>query len=92
MRKEIPEGGLISRWHGIAFRRWETMNAVTYPWGIHYLVRWARKAWYLSRRCTAKRWEQLLNNAYRLGWEDAMNQEYPPEDTRAFAEHQQQGP
>ena len=47
---EVPEGGYIPNWYGIAYRDFDRDTKVAYPLFLHLLVRWVRdfKFWLMS--------------------------------------------
>lgn len=64
---ELPEGGIIPRGHGIAYRRPWLALAVSYPMPLHLLVAWTRTAFLGLRFMYAK----VSPAAYQAEWEEA---------------------
>lgn len=61
MKVLIPEGGIIPRGYGVAWRANEYMKVACYPIPINLIVRWFNDCW-CSIRCGLwkSKWESML--------------------------------
>lgn len=81
MKKIIEEGGMLPRGYATAYDQWQysPVRHVTYPVGVHFLVRWARELyWWVVRfdlqeaRIRALRHRELaaFDRGYAQGWNE----------------------
>lgn len=72
-RQVVSEGGMIPKGWGIAKRDPYRALAITYPWGVHLIVRWFWLAYWKSVHLRPRAWFRALNKAYQDGYRDAMS-------------------
>ena len=66
--KDIPEGGLIPKWYGVAWRAEYNLKVRCYPIPLNIIIRIARHLWCeLMHGCFRSKWEGKLLDAYLDG-------------------------
>lgn len=71
LMKPLEEGDLLPKGYGIAYRRWDRMIAVCYPFPLNWLVGLAVRAWrgsYCRSVPFSKRASALLKIEYDRGF------------------------
>lgn len=67
--RKIPEGGLIPWGYGLAWRNWNTAEAVALPMPLHLIFRMARSCYFRSMRLWRyEKWERLLRDTHEWGY------------------------